>query len=1154
MKQLIIKILLLLLPSGLLSQELSGIREKTIIAIDGTVQLDSLKIVPGSIELMYRNTVKIADSLYHAEPLGSAITFFDGFPYTGEQIDVSYRVFTSDPSLGMSRKDTTLIVPYQREEEAGDRLRYKYREVSDGIWSEEGLSRSGSISRGISFGNNQDVIVNSNLNLQLSGKLDDNINVLASISDQNIPLQPDGYSQQIQDFDRIFIQLFNDKLKLTAGDFGVEGGGGVFLPVDKKAQGIQFSSLHEPGNGRITGINNTASAAVAKGRYHRNSFTGSEGNQGPYKLKGANNELFIIVLAGTEKIYVDGRLLSRGVDRDYTIDYNLAEITFTSNMPITKDRRIIAEFEYSDRNYARFMLANTSEFTTAGGNYFINIFSEHDARNQPFMQELKEEEKALLSSLGDSLHLAWVPKADSVEFRDDIVLYEKSDTIADGQTYTIYIYSVDPDKAHYRPGFSYVGENNGNYKRVNNAANGRVFSWTAPVNGIPSGSHEPVTRLVAPKKHQVASMGGTSFLSASTEASFEIALSNNDKNTFSSLDNADNTGMAVRIGIDNKTPLGGEDNSLAGGIDYEFSGTNFATAERYRPVEYERNWNLENITVPSQEHKFSWHAGYQSATENFAGYKGEYLKITDHYSGMRNMLEAAVSAAGFNSRFIASYLNSGSEYTETGFLRHFAELSRPLWFFRLGARLEGEHNKIEEKSLDTLSYSSFSFLQKEIFIENPDTSKFHFFTAWRERDDKLPIKSRLEPSSTAREFSSGVQIRTISGNEIAGTLHHRKLDLLAASENDSDPENSLNGRLDGKIRILNGILQSTGFYETGSGMEAKRDFMFIEVPRGQGTHTWSDYNENGIKELDEFEPAIFPDQANYFRVFIPSDDFIRTRSNQFSQNIRVNPPPGWSSSSGMKRLISLFSGQTAFRTGQKIKEASLIKGINPFYSDLSDTNLINISSSFRNTISFRSPDRRISLEYLHRDNKSRDLLMNGFDTRHNQSNAITGRFDITQTLILSTQLEKGNKLYQSGFFPARDYDIDMLSGKLTVSYQPGSPLQTSLHVSWTSRDNNPGQEKSVQHNLGTELNYTMASKGNIILRADYFIIDFNAPVNTPVAWEMLEGLRPGNNLTLLVQLQRSLTGNLQLNLNYNGRMVSGERFAHHGGMQVRAFF
>ena len=1143
-------------PSVQSSQNLSGIRERVVIADRDTIKLDSLMIVPGTLVIhTFPEREYVANDLYLADPSNSLLIINKKFPYYGKSLHIRYRVFTADPSLGLSRKDTTLIIPYQREPGSDDLHRYTYRPVSDEIWKEETLNRSGSISRGITFGNNQDVIVNSNLNLQLSGKLDDNLNIVASISDQNIPLQPEGYSQQIHEFDKIFIRLFNDYISLTAGDFEVRGGGGMFLPLDKKAQGIQFSTVIEPEDGRVTGLTNTSSAAIAKGRYHRNSLRGVEGNQGPYKLKGANNELFIIVLAGSERVFVDGRMMERGVDRHYIIDYNLAEITFTPNMPVTRDKRIVVEFEYSDRNYARFMIANTTGLSTERGDYFINIFSEHDARNQPLLQDLEEVEKRLLSAIGDNLNEAWIPKVDSVEFRNDMVLYEKTDTVVNGTSYTIYRHSVDPERAHYRPGFSYVGENRGNYKPETTSANGRVYGWTAPVNGVPAGSHEPVTLLVTPKKQQVVSLGGSSSLSDNSAASFEVAISNNDLNTFSSLDNEDNVGLAFKAGLDKTIPLTGEGHFLAGGAEYEFSDRKFASAERYRPVEHERDWNIGNGDGRNDEQRIGWHAGYNRHADNFIRYRGEYLTLGDNYAGLRNMVEGAAGLAGFEGKLMVSYLDSGSETTGTGFFRHFAEVSRSIRFLRLGIRSEGEENRIVEKSGGLMSATSFAFHQREVFLENADTAKLHFFSAYRERDDKLPVEGNLENTSFAREFSAGFRSEIGPGNRLSGTVHHRRFKPVGEAGGLSvTPENSLNGRLEARLRFLGGSVESTGFYETGSGLESKKEFMYIEVSRGQGTHTWTDYNENGIKELDEFEPARFSDQANYIRIMIPTDDYIRTRTNQLSQTVRIAPPVSWQDSEGLRKLFSRFSGQTAFQTSQKSTQSDLFTIINPFGTGIADTSLISATSSLRNSISFRPAGRRLAIDYLNQHSGSKSLLANGSDTRQMRSDAIDTRFEVTTAIVLTNRFEAATKSYRSEFFPGRNFNIGMLSGRMGVSFQPGFVLQTAVHLEWTQQLNHSGKERSEQVNLGSELSYTIRSQGNILFRIDYYHIEYNEGANTPVAWEMLGGLRPGDNMTVMLQLQQNLAGNLQMSINYNGRGAAGGRFIHTGGMQVRAYF
>ena len=106
----------------------------------------------------------------------------------------------------------------------------------------DGLASSGSISRGVTIGNNQNSVLNSELDLQISGKLNDKVTLRASIQDSNIPLQESGYSQQLDEFDQVFIEVFSDRWRIRAGYIDLKDSQSYFSQFSKRVQGLSLTT------------------------------------------------------------------------------------------------------------------------------------------------------------------------------------------------------------------------------------------------------------------------------------------------------------------------------------------------------------------------------------------------------------------------------------------------------------------------------------------------------------------------------------------------------------------------------------------------------------------------------------------------------------------------------------------------------------------------------------------------------------------------------------------------------------------------------------------------------------------------------------------------------------------------------------------------
>jgi len=1132
-----------------------------------TIRLDTLSFIPQSITIVNRQK-KTIDSSYFRVDNANAIIYLDRKGLTNRGINCDtlrfrYSVFPFSLTQVVQHKDIRRLQPDDRG--LLNPYQYTVEKPEGDLFKTEGLTKNGSISRGIAFGNNQDLSVNSNLNLQVSGKLSDNVNILLAATDNSIPIQASGNTQQLQDFDKVFIQIFTKTNKLIAGDFETSNNGGYFLRFNKKAQGASFSSIFALGpankDSSKMGINKvTVSAAVSRGSFGRNQIEGVEGNQGPYFLTGSNGEQFIVILSGTEKVYIDGILMIRGQENDYTIDYNTAQLTFTAKTLITKDKRIIVEFQYANNNFARSMFHFGDDYSQGNLKLHFNAYSESDSKNKPLQQQLSTDQIDTLVKAGN--RQATSSGVDSVAWSNAIVLYAKQDTTIGLALYQYYVYSIDSTKAHFQLKFSQVAK--GNYIQVNAAANGNVFKWVPPVGGVPQGNYEPVVLLIAPKSQQMVTFGADYKLGKNTTLTAEEAVSNYNQNTFSTLDKSTDVGSAFHFGLINnqywKDPndtsrLGLKTWKLTSALNYEYTQQYFNQIERYRSTEFERDWNLSSTTANADEHLISASFALSQSQALSIGYTANSLLEGSFYNAVKQDITTRINKKKFKLDFTGSLLNSASDQN-TSFLRNHGTVSENLGFITIGIIEQQEHNQIRDRGADSLSFNSESFFEWTGFASNSDTSKIKYTLSYKQRKDYGAEGNAFKQSTYAQETKFNVKFAKNRNNQLTITSAYRTLEIVDTLISKLKPDQTLLGRIEHNFSTGHGLFTANTFYEVGSGEQVKQDYSYIQVAAGQGVYQWIDYNHDGIPELNEFEVAVFKDQADWIRVYTPTDQSISVYTNQFSEAVNLKPSVIWSNKKGIKKVLSLFSDQTTYRIDKKTTDNSPDEAYNPFHQTSNDTSLVSLNSSFRSSLYFNQLNSKYGIDFNYQDVSNKTLLTDGVDSRISILREVKFRWNILHVYTINLNVNDGEKYSNSEYFATRDYDVYFYGIEPKLIYQPNTTFRFSLSFSYTYKYNTPelGGQVSGQQNYGMEMRYNVLKKGNFTLKANFIQLSYNDVGNTPVAFEMLQGLLPGENVTWGGAYQRSLANNLTISLNYDGRKSEGTKVIHVGGAQVRASF
>ena len=1171
----------MLTASGSFSQQNPNAKYQTFkfTFLDTSITTGDKFIIQGSDSLRIGNLIFASGEDYKIDYRKGIISFTKGlFPkYSLDttriyDLQVIYDIFPYNLKDVYSNFDVSV----EKDTLSGDTIQVavQKRDILDNLFETSDLEKSGSIFRGFTVGSNRDLSLNSGFRLQLNGRLSKDIEITAALTDENTPIQPEGNTLKLQELDKVFIELKSTNLSATIGDIDVNFRKSEFLNFTRKIQGAK-------GYGNFGTTNFMLTGAVSRGKYSSNKFNGIDGVQGPYRLNGANNEINILVLSGTEKVYVDGIILTRGEQADYVIDYGLGQITFTTKKLITNASRITVDFEYSDRKYSRTFLGFNNNYGLLKRNLNISLsyISETDNENKTIDFTLSDTDKIILKNAGND-PLKASKSGVSVAGRDSLTNrgignYKAVDTVINFVNYRYYRFAPGDSNAVYNVNFSYVGQGKGDYNSLS--------TYQYNFIGINQGSYAPIVFIPVPSSYQMAvvTLDFTGGKDKSFTFKLESAYSSLNKNKFSDI-NKDNGGIAFlgEIGYS-------KNNFKAFGINFtDFSAKYkqriinrlFSPIDRINNVEFYRNFDASDSSNVTEDFKEGLLSISPGKTIKMRGYFGQ-LRRGDFFNSYRT-----AAAVEFNNpsasldtlslpkmRYLFENIISdnsplgisGNWSKHNAFLGYrnffgFKKMNEPFIEFVMNFNAENRKSRQRGVTGDSLKSDSFSFEEFIPKLSLNNLYDFNLFAEYNYRKDDNASNGAFVNFSNLSTQRYGLNYNGVS-------WIFSSIDLSIQNRLYSDYGKNL-GNADNKTILVNSLMrlsplrsavQTDLLYTVSSERTAKIQRVFVLVPRGQGNYIYiGDPNHIDLQNENNFQLVNY--DGNYIRLNLPTDQYFPTVDLKTSARIYIKPSRyhELSGNSVLANVINNFSAETILKIDEKSKDPNTdnIYFLH-FNTFLNDSNTIAGNQWIQQDLNFfeNNPEYSLRLRYIQQ--KGMSQYSSGNERQYSALRSVKMRLGLTTDL--TGQFEYINKSDRNSapVNSVRNRNILSNSFNSDITYRPIQNIESGLQLNFAkSVDYFP--LTPIAANINQQILkfiYSFASVGRLRVELERDEVLLNADISI-FPYELTNGRTSGKSYFLRAALDYNVTRNIQASVNYDGRQEGKNKVIHTGRAQVTAFF
>ncbi|MCK5127460.1 MAG: hypothetical protein KAR42_14485 [candidate division Zixibacteria bacterium] len=652
------------------------------------------------------------------------------------------------------------------------------------------------------------------LNLEVDALLADNLRLRGAVSDRigsngNTPSGIGfGGTTTISELDKYFFELTGSRVSARAGD--IRSITNDYLP-QKRIKGLQAEY-------RSRNFSTAVDIGRPAGTYASYRFNGSDGKQGPYQVRSSNG-LPSGIVPGSEKVYLDGRKLEGGANRNYEIHYPSGRITFTPRQVITSQSRIEIDFEAASTDYEReiYNISQSYSLFNEKIKFQIGGRRESDSKSRLRFGALSSSDIEIITNAGDE---------SSGSFRSGVTPDTSGAYILQTDSTGVEYYQyVGEGIGDYAILLSYVGDNQGEYIYLGNG----VYQFA----GTGNGNYQPIIYLPLPSRTDFwySSLDAVLYNSGRLTLSYQGV--SHDKNLFSPKDDSDN----YRSFIESEFTHKGERVSTR--FYFRFLQDGFRTITRINSADFSRLWALPADTVFGDELQVLSNQQYSSNNNSLETFFG-YLNRKDNLRSRRVSVDADL-LKGFILSPKLSYSSGNSKKLTESDKKGVYESQRAVIAFKPKAAFHVE-TRFEREFI------------KDTYGTEPTVERFSRFKSLLfYRNSIISFSRRVDFNARPLGYKGPrIDEYKLTSEESIGKLRMSlAATIIKQDKQDSDRENREDYLFVSTFRYSgkNGWITFQADYRQNRRTSAGTGFRYIYVGSGQGEYRKEDgqylFDENG---------------------------------------------------------------------------------------------------------------------------------------------------------------------------------------------------------------------------------------------------------------------------------------------------------------------